>query len=169
MLSLNCKKGAAKAILPQSCWGEGTAPVPMFLQPAAVLQNHPRKEETRAKGREARRVLPAIKYRHRGPQEANTLLCWGLPCPHPKSALTGLMTGASTAASTMHGDLPALRLLPVCLQPWAMTVHLCSLLCPTTLPAPGLALPARGQCMALSLSALGLFPIWQGGGPGWLG
>lgn len=59
MLSLNCRKGAAKAILPQSCWGEGTAPVPMFLQPAAVLQNHPRKEETRAKGREGGQEGPA--------------------------------------------------------------------------------------------------------------
>lgn len=70
------------------------------------------------------------------------------------------MTGASTAASTMHGHLPALRLLLVCLQPRAMTVHLCSLLCPTTLPAPGLALPARGQWHSLAL--LWAFPHLAG-------
>ena len=52
MLGLNCKKGAAKAILPGSCWSERAPTAPTFLQPEAVLQNRPRKEETRAKGRE---------------------------------------------------------------------------------------------------------------------
>lgn len=38
-----------KAILHQSCWSEGALLVLMFLQPEAVLQNHPVKKETRAK------------------------------------------------------------------------------------------------------------------------
>lgn len=39
-----------KAILHQSCWSsEGALPSLMFLQPEAVLQNHPRKKETRTK------------------------------------------------------------------------------------------------------------------------
>lgn len=38
-----------KAILHQSCRSEGALPILMFLQPEAVLQNHPRKKETRTK------------------------------------------------------------------------------------------------------------------------
>lgn len=59
MLGLNCKKRAAKAILPWSCWGKGAPPALMFLQPEIVLQTHPRKEETRSKSREGDQEGPA--------------------------------------------------------------------------------------------------------------
>lgn len=55
--SLLQEKGC-KAILHQSCWREGALPVLMFLQPEAVLQNHPRKKETRAKMTVQPRSLP---------------------------------------------------------------------------------------------------------------
>lgn len=62
MLGLNCKKRAAKAILPWSCWGKGAPPALMFLQPEAVLQTHPSKEETRSKSREGDLEGPASQW-----------------------------------------------------------------------------------------------------------
>lgn len=85
MLGLHCKRGAAKAIL---LLEQGAPPASTFLHPAAVLQNHPRMEETRAKGREEGQEGPLCPA---GSQERNTLL-------------TGLVTGASPAADTMHGE-----------------------------------------------------------------
>lgn len=73
VLGLNCMKGAAKAVLPSSCWGEGVSPAPMLLQPEAVLQNHWKLWWMRWK--EARRVLPDVWCRNRGPQKGNTMLC----------------------------------------------------------------------------------------------
>ena len=60
-LDLNCEKAAAKALLPRSCWGEGAPPAPTFPQPEAVLQNRPRKEETRAKSRQGGQQGPVSR------------------------------------------------------------------------------------------------------------
>lgn len=141
----------------QSCWGKGISPVSTFLQPGAVLQHCPRKEANQGQGQGSRprRSLQQLDV-DAGDCKRETHSFAGVCSILMPNLLTGLVTGASTAASCTHRHLPALWLLL-----WAMMAHLCSLPCLTTLLVPHLALPSHRQCMALSLSALGLSPFGE--------
>lgn len=128
----------------------------VFLQPEALLQNHPRMEETEAKEREGGQEGPASPRAHTGgTAEGKRAAVLG----SPQTCSDTLGTEAST------GPAQQLALCTDTHQPRAMTVHLCSPPHPTTLPAPGGALPARGQRTALSGGVGDEQQGWQGTNP----